>query len=241
MTLERGRSLKLFTLAFLFFVFSLTTAIIGKTRPSVSTLRPVTRSQVPEPTTNLVSKPDVMSDHASAESVQALQAAVEAIQAEQGEIRQLLAGKGPAGDDSGSHRYEEVSSLMALSAPISPILDSLRRELSTSAVAQAMRGKIQSDSEGPHWSLDGDFIQYKGHKLVGFRIEEPASMGVLELSNESSDETIGTESPDEEGPFGELENRLNCEIWETIWPQTAAVKMDSAFLDEQREWVGESS
>nr|GMD25617.1 granule-bound starch synthase 2, chloroplastic/amyloplastic-like [Ipomoea batatas] len=47
-----------------------------------------------------------MSDHASAESVQALQTAVEAIQAEQGEIRQLLrqllAGKGPAGDDSGS-------------------------------------------------------------------------------------------------------------------------------------------
>nr|GLL39467.1 uncharacterized protein LOC109178468 [Ipomoea trifida] len=64
------------------------------------------RSQDPEPTTNLVSKPDVMGEYASAESVQTLQAAVTAMQTEQGEIRQmlrqLLAGKGPATDDSGS-------------------------------------------------------------------------------------------------------------------------------------------
>nr|GMD28670.1 uncharacterized protein LOC109178468 [Ipomoea batatas] len=64
--------------------------------------------------------------------------------------------------DALSRRDEEVSSLMALSAPVSPILDSLRRELSTSAAAQALRGKIQSGSEGPQWSLDGDFIRYKG-------------------------------------------------------------------------------
>nr|GLL29385.1 hypothetical protein Itr_chr06CG10430 [Ipomoea trifida] len=56
-----------------------------------------------------------MSNHASAESVQALQTAVEAMQAEQGEIHQLLAGKGPAGDDSGSHNH---SSAPAATTPI---------------------------------------------------------------------------------------------------------------------------
>nr|GLL41714.1 sodium/hydrogen exchanger 8 isoform X2 [Ipomoea trifida] len=50
--------------------------------------------------------------------------------------------------------------------PVSPILDSLRRELSTSAAAQALRGKIQSGSEGPQWSLDGDFIRYKGESEI---------------------------------------------------------------------------
>nr|GMD27423.1 T-complex protein 1 subunit epsilon [Ipomoea batatas]GME08444.1 T-complex protein 1 subunit epsilon [Ipomoea batatas] len=65
-----------------------------------------------------------MSDHASAESVQALQTAVEAIQAEQGEIRQLLrqllAGKGPAGDDSGSpsHGSAPAAAPATAAAPV---------------------------------------------------------------------------------------------------------------------------
>nr|GMC86807.1 uncharacterized protein LOC109178468 [Ipomoea batatas] len=60
MTIERGRSLKLFTLAFLFIFFFFTTATIGRTKSSVPTHRPVTRSQPPGPSTNLVSEPDVM-------------------------------------------------------------------------------------------------------------------------------------------------------------------------------------
>nr|GMD25059.1 fatty-acid-binding protein 1 [Ipomoea batatas] len=99
------------------YILQTTIAIIGRkssktspvhpTRPSSPVHRPLMRSQVPKPTTNLVSQHDVMSDQASTESVNALKVAVEAMQAEQGEIRQLLrqllAGKIPVGDDSGSH------------------------------------------------------------------------------------------------------------------------------------------
>nr|GMD21261.1 Retrotransposon gag protein [Ipomoea batatas] len=107
MIIGRGRTPKLLQLSFLVFVLSI--AIIGRRgskAPIPPAHRPVTRSHDPEPTTNLVSKPDVMGEYASAESVQALQAAVTAMQTEQGEIRQmlrqLLAAKGPATDDSGS-------------------------------------------------------------------------------------------------------------------------------------------
>nr|GMD63719.1 retrotransposon protein, putative, unclassified [Ipomoea batatas] len=92
MKLGRGRTPKLFQLCFLILV--LTIAIIGtkssKTspippaRPSSPVDRPVTRSKAPNPATNLVSKHDVMSEYASAESVQALQAAVTAMQTEGG-------------------------------------------------------------------------------------------------------------------------------------------------------------
>nr|GMD28243.1 uncharacterized protein LOC109179592 [Ipomoea batatas] len=107
MIIGRGRTPKLLQLSFLVFVLSI--AIIGRRgskAPIPPAHRPVTRSQDPEPTTNLVSEPDVMGEYASAESVQTLQAAVTAMQTEQGEIRQmlrqLLAAKGPATDDSGS-------------------------------------------------------------------------------------------------------------------------------------------
>nr|GMD66411.1 hypothetical protein Iba_chr12cCG14760 [Ipomoea batatas] len=58
------------------------TSPIPPARPSSPVDRPVTRSKAPNPATNLVSKPDVMSEYASAESVQALQDAVTAMQTE---------------------------------------------------------------------------------------------------------------------------------------------------------------
>nr|GMC79478.1 uncharacterized protein LOC109178468 [Ipomoea batatas] len=77
MIIGRGRTPKLLQLSFLIFVLSI--AIIGR-RGSKAPICPVTRSQDPEPVTNLVSKPDVMGEYASAESVQALQAAITAMQ-----------------------------------------------------------------------------------------------------------------------------------------------------------------
>nr|GMD74662.1 ABC transporter I family member 1 [Ipomoea batatas] len=58
-------------------------------------------------------------------------------------------------------RDEEVSTLMALSAPVSPVLDSFRQELTASDAAKGLIGKINDGSAGPNWSLDGQLIRFK--------------------------------------------------------------------------------
>nr|GLL34138.1 uncharacterized protein LOC109178468 [Ipomoea trifida] len=68
--------------------------------------------------------------------------------------------------DALSRRDEEVSTLMALSAPVSPVLDSLRQELTASDAAKGLIGKLNNGSAGPNWSLDGQLIRFKGFVAV---------------------------------------------------------------------------
>nr|GLL16379.1 uncharacterized protein LOC104607029 [Ipomoea trifida] len=69
--------------------------------------------------------------------------------------------------DALSRRNEVVPSLMALSAPISPILESIRHALADSEAAQVLIRKIRNGLAGPHWSMDGELIRYKGKSMNG--------------------------------------------------------------------------
>nr|GMD63721.1 hypothetical protein Iba_chr12bCG17570 [Ipomoea batatas] len=50
---------------------------------------------------------------------------------------------------------------MALSALVSPLLDSIWSELADSDAARTLMDRIHNGTEGPHWVLDGGLIRYK--------------------------------------------------------------------------------